>query len=259
MGYALADPAARSRAATSPSTTARAPRPSRSPSSARRSSTRPPTWPTATSCSRWSPGPTDFKEVVLGDDGLLSRPDAAPARDRRLLDGLAGRVRRGPGRRPSARGVALLAAPVSGNPSVVDAGKLTVVVSGPSDAWEAARPYLELFGAGATYVGDGDARPARQDLPQPDARRGGAVAGRDHGARREGRRLARGVPRVPQQERDGLDVHALQDAGDRQPRLHADLHARRCSTRTSTSASRPPRSTACRCRSPRPPSRPCRR
>jgi 3-hydroxyisobutyrate dehydrogenase len=52
--------------------------------------------------------------------------------------------------------VALLAAPVSGNPSVVDAGKLTVVVSGPEDAWESARPYLELFGAGATYVGEGD-------------------------------------------------------------------------------------------------------
>jgi 3-hydroxyisobutyrate dehydrogenase len=54
------------------------------------------------------------------------------------------------------RGVALLAAPVSGNPSVVDAGKLTLVVSGPADAWEAVRPYLELFGAGATYVGEGD-------------------------------------------------------------------------------------------------------
>src|SRR5215217_4711883 len=54
------------------------------------------------------------------------------------------------------RGVALLAAPVSGNPSVVDAGRLTVVVSGPADAWETARPYLELFGAGATYVGEDD-------------------------------------------------------------------------------------------------------
>src|ERR687897_574517 len=54
------------------------------------------------------------------------------------------------------RHVALLGAPVSGNTSVVDAGKLTVVVSGPTDAWEAARPYLELFGAGATYVGGGD-------------------------------------------------------------------------------------------------------
>jgi 3-hydroxyisobutyrate dehydrogenase-like beta-hydroxyacid dehydrogenase len=58
--------------------------------------------------------------------------------------------------RTDARGVALLAAPVSGNPSVVDAGKLTLVVSGPADAWEAVRPYLELFGAGATYVGEGD-------------------------------------------------------------------------------------------------------
>jgi 3-hydroxyisobutyrate dehydrogenase-like beta-hydroxyacid dehydrogenase len=55
-----------------------------------------------------------------------------------------------------ARGVALLAAPVSGNPSVVDAGKLTLVVSGPPEAWEATRPYLELLGAGATYVGEGD-------------------------------------------------------------------------------------------------------
>jgi 3-hydroxyisobutyrate dehydrogenase len=52
--------------------------------------------------------------------------------------------------------VDLLAAPVSGNPSVVDAGKLTLVVSGPAGAWEAVRPYLELFGAGATYVGEGD-------------------------------------------------------------------------------------------------------
>jgi 3-hydroxyisobutyrate dehydrogenase len=100
-------------------------------------------------------GPEDFKAVVLGEGGLLSgaglpqvivdsstvSPDASSA------------VRT----ETEARGVALLAAPVSGNPSVVDAGKLTVVVSGPKDAWEAARPYLELFGAGATYVGEGDA------------------------------------------------------------------------------------------------------
>ena len=101
-------------------------------------------------------GSDDFKAVVAGDNGLLSRRDAAPpvivdsstvspdasAEMRAVADG---------------RDVALLAAPVSGNPSVVEAGKLTVVVSGPQDAWEAARPYLELYGAGATYVGDGDA------------------------------------------------------------------------------------------------------
>ena len=101
-------------------------------------------------------GPADFKEVVTGENGLLSRPDAAPRVivDSSTVSPEASAVVRAV---TDERGVALLAAPVSGNPSVVDAGKLTVVVSGPSDAWEAARPYLELFGAGATYVGEGDA------------------------------------------------------------------------------------------------------
>ena len=100
-------------------------------------------------------GPEDFKAVVLGEEGLLSRSDTAPSVivDSSTVSPEASAEVRA---RTEARGVALLAAPVSGNPSVVDAGKLTVVVSGPSDAWEAARPYVELFGAGATYVGEGD-------------------------------------------------------------------------------------------------------
>jgi 3-hydroxyisobutyrate dehydrogenase len=100
-------------------------------------------------------GPEDFKAVVLGEAGLLSRADTAPAVivDSSTVSPEASAAVRA---ETDARDVALLAAPVSGNPSVVDAGKLTVVVSGPSEAWESARPYLELFGAGATYVGDGD-------------------------------------------------------------------------------------------------------
>jgi 3-hydroxyisobutyrate dehydrogenase-like beta-hydroxyacid dehydrogenase len=54
-------------------------------------------------------------------------------------------------------GTMLLAAPVSGNPQVVAAGKLTLVVSGPAEAFETARPYINLLGAGSTYVGDADA------------------------------------------------------------------------------------------------------
>ena len=50
----------------------------------------------------------------------------------------------------------MLAAPVSGNPKVAAAGKLTIVASGPRAAWQQARPYLELLGAGVTYVGDGE-------------------------------------------------------------------------------------------------------
>ena len=50
----------------------------------------------------------------------------------------------------------MLAAPVSGNPKVVDSGRLTIVASGPEEAWERARPYLELLGRSVTYVGEGD-------------------------------------------------------------------------------------------------------
>jgi 3-hydroxyisobutyrate dehydrogenase-like beta-hydroxyacid dehydrogenase len=54
-------------------------------------------------------------------------------------------------------GTSLLAAPVSGNPSVVRSGKLTLVVSGPKDAFDTSEPYLDLLGGGCTYVGEGDA------------------------------------------------------------------------------------------------------
>jgi 3-hydroxyisobutyrate dehydrogenase-like beta-hydroxyacid dehydrogenase len=52
--------------------------------------------------------------------------------------------------------VEYLAAPVSGNAKVIKAGKLTFVVSGPKPAYEAARPYLNMMGAGSSYVGDGE-------------------------------------------------------------------------------------------------------
>jgi 3-hydroxyisobutyrate dehydrogenase len=100
-------------------------------------------------------GPTDFKEVVLGDGGLLAGNGTVP---RVIVDsttvspGSSNEVRAA----ARERGTALLAAPVSGNPKVVDAGRLTIVVSGPEDAWVQARPLLELLGAGVTYVGDGE-------------------------------------------------------------------------------------------------------
>jgi 3-hydroxyisobutyrate dehydrogenase-like beta-hydroxyacid dehydrogenase len=54
------------------------------------------------------------------------------------------------------KGTTLLAAPVMGNPRVAAAGRLTLAVSGPRDAFETARPYLDLLGSGATYVGEGE-------------------------------------------------------------------------------------------------------
>src|SRR6202162_4185151 len=54
-------------------------------------------------------------------------------------------------------GSALLAAPVSGNPKVARAGKLSLAVSGPRRAFEQALPYLQMLGKSVTYVGDGEA------------------------------------------------------------------------------------------------------
>jgi 3-hydroxyisobutyrate dehydrogenase len=54
-------------------------------------------------------------------------------------------------------GAQFLAAPVSGNPKVIAAGKLTVAASGPRAAFDAAEPLLAQFGRGVTYVGEGEA------------------------------------------------------------------------------------------------------
>ena len=100
-------------------------------------------------------GSEDLKAVTIGEGGVLTRGDGAPAIliDSSTVSAEASEQVRAHG---TAVGTALLAAPVSGNPSVVRAGKLTVVVSGPEQAWVAARPILEALGRGATYVGEGD-------------------------------------------------------------------------------------------------------
>jgi 3-hydroxyisobutyrate dehydrogenase-like beta-hydroxyacid dehydrogenase len=56
----------------------------------------------------------------------------------------------------AARGSKLLAAPVMGNPKVAKVGRLTFAVSGERAAFDLASPYLDMLGAGATYVGDGE-------------------------------------------------------------------------------------------------------
>jgi 3-hydroxyisobutyrate dehydrogenase len=56
----------------------------------------------------------------------------------------------------AALGSRLLAAPVMGNPKVASVGRLTFAVSGSRAAFDETRPYLDLLGAGATYVGEGE-------------------------------------------------------------------------------------------------------
>ena len=52
--------------------------------------------------------------------------------------------------------VAYLRAPVSGNPTVVRAGNLSFIVSGPRETFERVEPVLKAIGPTANHVGDGE-------------------------------------------------------------------------------------------------------
>lgn len=96
----------------------------------------------------------DVKEVLEGKDGVL----AGSGKPGIVVDSTSISIDDSAEMRTllAARGVQLLAAPVSGNAKVIKAGKLTYCVSGPAGAYEAAKPYLDVIGAGVSYVGDGE-------------------------------------------------------------------------------------------------------
>ena len=99
-------------------------------------------------------GDADLLAVTDGTAGLLTGPRGPGL----LIDcstvssDASEQVRR----RAEEIGTPMLAAPVSGNPKVAVAGMLSLVVSGPKEPFDAARPYLDVLGRSVTYVGDGD-------------------------------------------------------------------------------------------------------
>jgi len=63
----------------------------------------------------------------------------------------------------AAKGIAFLAAPVSGNAKVIKAGKLSVVSSGPRKVFEECEPFLRIFGpGGVSYVDEGELAGSRR-------------------------------------------------------------------------------------------------
>ncbi|MBI4205003.1 MAG: NAD(P)-dependent oxidoreductase [Betaproteobacteria bacterium] len=96
----------------------------------------------------------DVKEVLFGSQGVTAKGKAPKI----VVDSTSisleesAEIRQILGK----QGVKLLAAPVSGNAKVIKAGKLTVVASGPRDAFDAVAPYFAAIGQGASYVGDGE-------------------------------------------------------------------------------------------------------
>jgi 3-hydroxyisobutyrate dehydrogenase len=98
----------------------------------------------------------DLEQVVLGPGGLLT--------DRGNLPGLvvdcstisieaSAKIRAA----CEERGVGFLAAPVSGNAKVVEAGELTLVASGPAACFQQVEHLLAVIGRAVTYVGEGEA------------------------------------------------------------------------------------------------------
>ena len=97
----------------------------------------------------------DVKQVMAGSGGLLSHdirmpPTVIECSSISLQGSAELRTILG------ARGIELLAAPVSGNAKVVAAGKLSFVVSGPKAAYQRARPLFDLIGQSSTWVGEGE-------------------------------------------------------------------------------------------------------
>jgi 3-hydroxyisobutyrate dehydrogenase len=96
----------------------------------------------------------DVKEVLEGSNGVLS----GSGKPRLVVDSTSISIEESGEIRASlaAHDVKLLAAPVSGNAKVIKAGRLTFCVSGPRDGFDVAKPYLDVIGAGVSYVGEGE-------------------------------------------------------------------------------------------------------
>ncbi|MDB6008392.1 MAG: 6-phosphogluconate dehydrogenase [Gammaproteobacteria bacterium] len=96
----------------------------------------------------------DLNEVVSGKQGVL----AGRSVPKLLVDcsSVSERASSMVRARALERGVRMIAAPVSGNAKVVEAGKLSIVASGSRDAFAIVEPYLNALGTGVTYVGDGE-------------------------------------------------------------------------------------------------------
>lgn len=97
---------------------------------------------------------TALREMITGPDGLLS----GSALPRIVSDSSTVSIETSMEMRAAceAKGVMFLATPISGNGHAVAAGKATLGVSGPREAYDIARPYIAALGRAETYIGEGD-------------------------------------------------------------------------------------------------------
>jgi 3-hydroxyisobutyrate dehydrogenase-like beta-hydroxyacid dehydrogenase len=111
-------------------------------------------WASADTCITMVSDDAAFRAVMLEDSGLLH--DGAP--DRAVVDmsTVSVTASRDISEAASAAGIAYLRAPVSGNPSVVEAGNLTIIISGDREAFDRLEPALRDVGPHVFYLGPGE-------------------------------------------------------------------------------------------------------
>lgn len=95
------------------------------------------------------------RDVLLGEEGLLAARSSAV---RAVVDCSSISVDASAALRAELdrAGVAFLAAPVSGNPHVLAAGRGSFVTSGPQALFDEAEPFLRAIGRAAIYAGAGE-------------------------------------------------------------------------------------------------------
>jgi 3-hydroxyisobutyrate dehydrogenase len=94
-----------------------------------------------------------LRAVTLGEEGLLTAATGPEV----LVDSstVSADVTADLAAEAAKTGTAVLAAPVSGNPTVVRSGDLAVVASGPRDAFDRVQPLLTTIGRSAVWAGPG--------------------------------------------------------------------------------------------------------
>jgi len=110
-------------------------------------------WATADVCVSMVTGDEALRGITGGDHGLFAGGDGKVLIDMSTVSPAASaEVAAG----ASAAGVRFLRAPVSGNPGVVRAGNLSIMVSGDRATFESVEPLLRDIGPNVFYVGDAE-------------------------------------------------------------------------------------------------------
>ncbi len=111
-------------------------------------------WASADVCITMVADDAALRAVMLADDGLLGDgPEGRVVVDMSTVSISASRE---VAEAADAAGIAYLRAPVSGNPSVVEAGNLTIIVSGYGQAFERLEATLRDIGPHVFYLGPGE-------------------------------------------------------------------------------------------------------